>query len=80
MQQLIFTDPLTGLNNRRQFLKTLVSMTENRKKGEDLYFAMVDIDHFKSINDGSGHETGDRALVILSTALAKCFEKKAAGL
>lgn len=76
MQQLIFTDPLTGLNNRRQFLKTLVSMTENRKKGKDLYFAMVDIDHFKSINDGSGHETEDRALVILSTALAKCFEKK----
>lgn len=75
MQQLIFTDPLTGLNNRRQFLKTLVSMTGSRREGEALHFAMVDVNHFKSINDTYGHEAGDKALVILAEALTKCFER-----
>lgn len=57
------TDYLTGLANRR----TLLAEGENRfatarRGGAHLALALVDVDHFKAINDGHGHAVGDKAL------------------
>ena len=73
------TDPLTGLRNRR-FLFEEVSKdidlirrrTNNRRKEcFDLVFMMVDLDHFKPINDNSGHEAGDRVLLEICEILRR---------
>lgn len=56
-------DPLTGIYNRRfceDYARKLMAMA--RRKNTPLGFIMMDLDHFKSINDVYGHETGDRIL------------------
>jgi diguanylate cyclase (GGDEF)-like protein len=56
-------DPLTGLYNRRfcmDYARKLMAMA--RRKNTPLGFLMLDLDHFKSINDVHGHEVGDRVL------------------
>ena len=63
--QLISTDPLTSLNNRNQLQRYLLLQREAKSS----YVIMVDIDHFKQINDTCGHMEGDRALVLISRAL-----------
>lgn len=65
--ELISTDPLTSLNNRNQLQRYLLLQRE--AKGS--YVIMVDVDHFKQINDTYGHMEGDRALVLISRALKK---------
>ncbi|MGN0361743.1 MAG: GGDEF domain-containing protein [Bilifractor sp.] len=74
MEQVIFMDPLTGLNNRRCFIHGLVTMMKNRDSKERLYFAMIDLNHFKSINDTCGHNTGDSALIVMAEALMSCTD------
>jgi diguanylate cyclase (GGDEF)-like protein len=60
------SDPLTGLANRRAFGEAL----EQALAGQDPFaFAIVDVDHFKEINDGWGHPFGDRVLVAVAAAL-----------
>jgi diguanylate cyclase (GGDEF)-like protein len=57
------TDPLTGLFNRRGFFEAAETLVaRQRKSGEPVTIMMFDLDHFKSINDRFGHETGDEAL------------------
>jgi diguanylate cyclase (GGDEF)-like protein len=57
------TDTLTGVNNRRSFLAKGQKMLERCLREElPLNLVMLDIDHFKAINDQYGHEMGDRAL------------------
>jgi diguanylate cyclase (GGDEF)-like protein len=64
---LAFTDTLTGLFNRRKFLETMdQEMARAKRYGESLSFIMIDIDHFKKINDTHGHDIGDKALVRFS--------------
>ena len=53
------TDGLTGLANRRTMENYLHAL---RRRGERFALAMIDLDHFKALNDSLGHETGDRAL------------------
>lgn len=61
------TDPLTGLLNRRAFeSRARVLLSDQRGDEPDVALIMLDIDHFKHINDTYGHETGDRALVKLA--------------
>ena len=64
------TDPLTGLLNRRAFLPWLAE-TVGRARQEHSAFCvvMLDLDHFKSINDRLGHFGGDRVLVAVAAAL-----------
>lgn len=66
------TDELTGLANRRSFLGVLES-EYNRFQRYDTPFsvAMLDIDHFKQINDQYGHEAGDRVLRTLADLMVR---------
>ncbi len=65
-------DPLTGLYNRRyleeQFAREL---GRTRRRSSSLGVLMIDIDHFKRINDTHGHEGGDRILVEIASLLSK---------
>ncbi len=63
-------DFLTGLYNRRYFFKEASKyFAEAINKGENFAIAMVDIDHFKKINDTYGHDTGDKAIIHLADTL-----------
>ena len=63
----LLQDPLTGMQNRRGMDATLFhEVARARRSGTPLSVAMLDIDHFKQLNDSHGHHTGDRALVHLS--------------
>ena len=60
------TDSLTGLLNRRSFERRLAAL---RPDGANLSMAMADLDHFKTLNDTFGHDTGDRALRLFAQVL-----------
>ncbi|MBM2577066.1 diguanylate cyclase [Jannaschia sp. Os4] len=61
--QMAVTDPLTGLHNRRYALAHLRRVAERcRREGGRVGVAMVDIDHFKAVNDRWGHAAGDLVL------------------
>ena len=68
-EQLISTDPLTGLNNRNRFETYMLSLFSNVDQAEDVYLLMMDADGFKQINDRYGHVEGDHALQVISAAL-----------
>ncbi len=56
-------DPLTGLSNRRGFDQALEElMSRAARSGEPLSAVLIDVDHFKAVNDTYGHEEGDRVL------------------
>lgn len=64
------TDPLTGLFNRRYVEPHLARLAEqSRKSGRELAVMMIDIDHFKAVNDTYGHAAGDKVLVELADRL-----------
>ncbi len=67
------TDGLTGLLNRQTFLERAVLMLAQAKRyDEALSVVMIDIDHFKQINDRHGHAGGDAALRQMSLGLRAC--------
>ena len=64
------TDPLTGLMNRRRLFERLEEeLVRAKRYNEPLSVAMVDIDHFKNVNDSYGHQTGDRVLKAIANQL-----------
>ena len=64
------TDPLTGLLNRRAFAERCGhELARARRTGEAFATLLIDVDHFKQINDRQGHAAGDDALVALARAL-----------
>jgi two-component system cell cycle response regulator len=66
--ELALTDSLTGLYNQRYLRRHLSSLMENGP-GHQLAVLMVDVDHFKSVNDRYGHAAGDRALRLIADSL-----------
>ncbi len=72
LHRLATTDPLTGALNRRHMLSACSHEAERAQRyGRPLSLVMLDLDHFKRINDGHGHAVGDRAL---KAAVAACRE------
>lgn len=72
LEQLTRTDELTGLNNRRFFMEMLRNeFRRSERYGTSIVYVMVDIDHFKRVNDSYGHLMGDRALVAVSQVLMR---------
>ena len=64
------TDSLTGLKNRREFERESLEALVNAQRGDgDFVLCLIDIDHFKQVNDNHGHDAGDRALVFIARAL-----------
>jgi diguanylate cyclase (GGDEF)-like protein len=74
--KLASTDPLTGVCNRRSFLEEArAEFSRTRRYRHALSVLMIDIDHFKKINDNYGHQAGDAALkVFCETCLASLRE------
>ncbi len=91
LEEVSLTDQLTGLRNRRFFLQNVdseVGMSLRRYDdplrsieheaggpGKDLVFFMVDIDHFKEVNDRHGHAAGDAVLVQMKERLREVFRE-----
>jgi diguanylate cyclase (GGDEF)-like protein len=71
--ELSLKDPLTGLSNRRYFQTVLSREIEVvARSGEPSLLLMLDIDHFKRVNDTYGHPTGDAVLQLVAKTLSKC--------
>lgn len=64
MEELVHRDALTGLHNRRYFESRLaIEFARATRFGEALTLVLLDVDHFKSVNDTHGHPAGDQVLV-----------------
>lgn len=67
------TDGLCEIGNRKAFDETLNFMvSRNKKSGESFGLMLIDIDHFKRINDTFGHTAGDEVLTSIGEVLKKC--------
>ncbi|QYJ84942.1 diguanylate cyclase [Shewanella mesophila] len=76
LQALSEMDALTGLYNRRYtetHFPTLHDMC--KRNGSALAFCIVDIDHFKQVNDTYGHQAGDKALITIATLMKQFFKR-----
>jgi len=82
LQEVSLCDPLTGLRNRRFFQSMIpadASQAVRAYRGSEVYgrdhrdlmFFLVDIDHFKDVNDEFGHDAGDRVLVQIAQRLGR---------
>src|SRR5262249_59780198 len=70
-RRLAIAGPLTGVHTRRFLDASLpVELTRARRTGAAPALFILDVDHFKSINDGYGHPAGDRALVEIACRLS----------
>lgn len=73
-RELATVDALTGLPNRRAFMdKAQAELARSRLTGTPLSLLMLDIDHFKSINDRFGHAAGDASLIAFRSACQKAL-------
>ena len=64
------SDPLTGLANRHRFDEALaLELRSAQRSGQPLSLLLLDVDHFKGLNDSQGHPTGDKVLRTLSGVL-----------
>ncbi|WLI06833.1 diguanylate cyclase [Pseudomonas sp. FP597] len=71
-RQKALIDPLTGLPNRAAWSERLdQEVNAWHQRGNSLSLAMLDLDHFKRINDGYGHLAGDKVLKIIANVLSK---------
>ncbi|MDA0352355.1 MAG: GGDEF domain-containing protein [Chloroflexi bacterium] len=71
LERLAKIDPLTGVLNRRALFDRLgAEFRRSRRYGRSLTVLMIDIDHFKQVNDGYGHATGDAVLTACARQMA----------
>ena len=69
LAELATTDELTGVANYRAFKERLKQIVAEGERGRTFALALCDVDDFKRINDGLGHQGGDQALVEIAKAL-----------
>lgn len=70
---LAYTDPLTGLANRRSLNASISSAIENAGPNNMLAVYMLDLDGFKQVNDKYGHDVGDELLIAVAARLKACL-------
>lgn len=76
LSHLASTDPLTCLFNRRYFLEAAgIEYNRVKRYGSELSAIMLDIDHFKQVNDTYGHAVGDQVLVEIALLLRKSLRQ-----
>jgi len=72
LRQEVETDPLTGVGNRRRAAAALrAAIGRAERTGEEVAVLAFDLDHFKRVNDGLGHEVGDKVLVAFANVLVE---------
>lgn len=69
-------DPLTGIDNRRAFLQRAESLLRMHPDAGSPVLMLIDVDHFKRINDSAGHPQGDRVLVQVSAFLCEAIGER----
>jgi diguanylate cyclase (GGDEF)-like protein len=70
LELLIGTDPLTGVANRRVFFERLAAeVSRAARHGRAMSILMIDVDHFKAVNDRYGHQLGDVVLAAIAQGL-----------
>jgi two-component system cell cycle response regulator len=75
-RQLSMTDPLTGIYNRRYLLRHLGREIKRAQRfGGDVSLLLLDIDHFKQVNDTYGHAVGDHVLKDLTRVVGNCLQR-----
>jgi diguanylate cyclase (GGDEF)-like protein len=73
LERRAITDGLTRLHNHRHFYETLETTTRRAERyGESFCLLMLDLDHFKAVNDTVGHQKGDEVLRAVSDVLLSC--------
>ena len=77
LERLATTDSMTGVANRRTFFDKLAVAVENaRTRNLPLCCVMVDIDHFKQVNDNHGHPAGDAVIIAVANVLSMACRKQ----
>jgi diguanylate cyclase (GGDEF)-like protein len=77
LSRLSFTDSLTGLANRRVFDQTLDKECSRLiRAGSELSLVILDVDHFKALNDSEGHQRGDEYLTLVGAELTRLARRK----
>ncbi len=73
LEQMAFYDILTGLANRRLFRNRLEHMLSNTQRTHhSVALILIDVDHFKNVNDSMGHDSGDTLLIVIAERLKQC--------
>lgn len=76
LEDLSVTDDLTGLFNRRYFrLRVVEEEARAHRQGHDLALMVIDVDHFKSVNDNHSHAVGDKVLKEIAAILQHAFRE-----
>lgn len=75
LEDLVATDELTGLFNRRHFLRLASRELSGLRPGQAHGLALIDLDHFKRINDVHGHAAGDAVLQGFAQVAAACLRE-----
>lgn len=74
--RLAHTDPLTNIANRRYFFEKVEEEIKRVKRsGSEFSILLIDIDHFKKVNDTYGHDVGDKILMEISTIIRSCLRE-----
>lgn len=76
-RKLAEIDPLTGISNRRKSVQDITRLLHlAQRQSKPFYFVILDLDHFKQINDRYGHDIGDRVLSELGKLLKQSFRNE----